>query len=93
MQQGKEVAVAVKVTRQLEYDGPFTLQLVVPDSLKGISAEEVTIAEGKNEAKLVIKVGADAPIGNQAGLLIRATGQWHQQAVAQETKFAVNVSK
>jgi hypothetical protein len=93
VQQGKEVTVVVKVTRQVEYDGPFTLQLAVPDSLKGISADEVTIAEGKDEAKLVIKVGPDAPIGNQAGLLIHATGQWHNQGIAQETKFAVNVSK
>jgi hypothetical protein len=91
--QGKEVAVTVKVSRLLEYDGPFTLQLVVPDSVKGISAEPVTIAEGKDEAKLVVRVGDDAPIGNQAGLLIRTVGQWHKQEIGQETKFAVNVSK
>src|SRR5208283_380561 len=68
---GNQTEVTVKVARLHEYAGEFKVLLVLPPNTKGINAAEVTIPAGKDETKLVISLEADAPVGNQAGLLVR----------------------
>lgn len=86
--------LAVKVTRMHDFEGEFKVQLVLPPTAKGLSAEEVTIPAGQNEAKLVIKVAPDAAPGNRPDLIVRATGLFNGSVpTAQETKIAVNVTK
>ncbi|MBY0525115.1 MAG: PPC domain-containing protein [Gemmataceae bacterium] len=90
---GTEVKVMVKVARLLDFPGEFKVELVQPPTAKGIAAPEVTIPAGKDEIELVLKVDADAPPGNRADLLVRATAMYGATAVKHEQKFAVNVTK
>ena len=52
-----------------------------------------TLAAGQNEAKLVITVAADAPAGNRADLVVKATCNYSGQPIVTEAKFNVNVVK
>jgi hypothetical protein len=90
---GKEVEVVVRVARKFNYTGPFTVQLVVPPGVKGIEAEDVTIPAGKDEAKLVVRVPADAAVGNRGNLVVKATTTFGKTPVVHESKFSVNVVK
>jgi hypothetical protein len=90
---GKEVEVVVRVARKFNYTGPFKVQLVLPPNVKGIEAGEVTIPEGKDEAKLVVRVPADAAPGNRGNLTVKATASYGKTSVVHESKLSVNVVK
>jgi hypothetical protein len=91
---GSRVEVMVRVARLFEYGGDFKVQLVVPPAVKGISADDVTIPAGRDEAKLVLRVAADAPPGNLSNLIVRATAVLNGDLpVLQETKFGLNILK
>lgn len=91
---GEPAKVVVKVARMYNYPGEFKVELVLPPNSKGLSAPEVTIPAGKDEAELVITVASDADAGNKAGLLVRATAMFNGSvAVKHEAKFAINVQK
>jgi hypothetical protein len=52
------------------------------------------IPAGKDEAKLMLKVAADAAPGNRANLTVVATAMYNGNVpVTQEAKFNVNVVK
>jgi hypothetical protein len=53
---GTQSEVVVKVARQADFAGEFKVLLVVPANIKGLSADEVTIAPGQNEGKLIVKI-------------------------------------
>jgi len=74
---GAEAELVVKVQRQFGYDGEFKVQFVVPQGVQGVSAAEVVIPAGKDEAKLVIKAPADAAAGPRANLIVRATAMYN----------------
>jgi hypothetical protein len=91
---GSRVEVQVRVARLFEYDGDFKVQLVVPANVKGLSADEVTIPAGRDEAKLVLRIAADAPPGNLSNLIVRATAVLEGNLpVLQETKLGLNILK
>jgi hypothetical protein len=91
---GAQAEVVLRVTRQADYAGEFKVQVVLPKDTKGISAADVTIPAGKNEAKVVVKVAADAAPGNRAGLILRATGTLNGNVpVPHEVQFNFNVGK
>jgi hypothetical protein len=91
---GTQTEVVVRLVRKFDYSGEFKAQLVVPPAAKGISADEVTIPEGATEAKLVIKVAADAAPGARNELIVRTTAMYGTTAVVQESpKFNINVVK
>jgi hypothetical protein len=90
---GKETEVVVKVTRMGDFQGKLRLQLVAPKGM-GISAEEVVVPAGKNEAKLVLKVSGKAPQGEKRELLMRATATGKDGTpITQDVKFNVQVAK
>jgi len=70
---GAQTDVVVSVARMYDYAGPFKVQLVLPASATGVTADDVTIPAGKNEAKLVLKAPAKAAEGNRANLTVRLT--------------------
>ncbi|HEV3255380.1 MAG TPA: PPC domain-containing protein [Gemmataceae bacterium] len=70
---GAQAEVVVSVARMYDYAGPFKVQLVLPANTAGVTADEVTIAAGKNQAKLVLKAPANAAVGNRANLTVRLT--------------------
>ncbi len=90
---GANVEVVVKVVRQFDYAGEFKVSLVQPPNAKGITAPEVTIPAGQNEAKLVLTVAADAPPGNRNDLVVRAVAMFGNTPVTHEQKLAVNIIK
>src|SRR5439155_14261415 len=50
----------IKVERQYDYAGAFTLKCAPPMGVTGVTADEVTIPAGNDEAKLVFKADKDA---------------------------------
>lgn len=91
---GNQVEVVVRVNRQYEYAGPFKVELVLPKSVQGLSADAVTIPAGQNEAKLLIRVPPGAQPGNRQNLIVRAIATIQNNvALNHETKLSVNVTK
>jgi hypothetical protein len=91
---GAEGEVTIKLARIAEFTGEFKVQLVLPPNTKGLSAAEVTIPAGQNEAKLIVKVAADAVVGNHPDLIIRATAMQNGNIpTPHEVKLTLNVGK
>jgi hypothetical protein len=90
---GMMTEFVVKITRQFEYDGEFKVEVVLPAAVKDVSITAETIPPGQNEAKLSIAVPADAPPGNRADLMVKATAMYNGMPIVHEAKFNVNVVK
>jgi hypothetical protein len=91
---GREAAVTVKVARQFDYDGELKIRLVLPPDAKGLSAEEVVIPAGKNEARLVVAADADAKAGPRQNVRVQATALFNGKVpTTQESKLGVNVAR
>jgi hypothetical protein len=90
---GATTDYVLKLTRQFDYDGEFKVEVVVPAAVKDVSVAAVTVPPGQNEAKLPIAVPADAPPGNRADLVVKATAMYHGMPIVHEVKFNVNVVK
>jgi hypothetical protein len=90
---GKQAELVVKINRK-ELPGKCRLVLVPPPKVQGISAEEVVVPAGQNEAKLILKVADNAKPGERSGLTVRATGMGQNgKPVVQEATVNVDVSK
>jgi hypothetical protein len=91
---GKQQEIVVRVSRQHEYADAFKVKLVLPPGMQGISADEVTVPAGQNEAKLVLRVPPGATPGNRSNLTIEAIALIHGNVpLKHETKINVNVVK
>jgi hypothetical protein len=91
---GTETELVVKVSRQNGYAGEYKVQLILPETAKGLSAEDVVIAAGANETKLVLQADEDAEPGARANVLVRLTGLYNGTVpITQESKLTVNVVK
>jgi hypothetical protein len=91
---GAKAEIDLKVTRLFDYGGELKVQLVVPATAKGISADAVTIPAGKDQARLVLQVAPDAAPGNRTALVVRATAVLNGNVpIVHETKFNLNVLK
>jgi hypothetical protein len=92
---GAQAEVLVKLTRQHDYAGQFTVRLVLPPNLKGVAADDVVIPAGQDAGKLVLKVAADAAPGARNDLVVRATAMLNGNVatVQDSNKFNVNVVK
>jgi hypothetical protein len=91
---GQTVEVAVKVDRQYDYAGPFTVTFELPKGTAGVTVADVTIPAGKDEAKLVFKAAADAKPGavNNAVVTVKAAYR-KDHTVSHEVKVNFNVAK
>ncbi len=91
---GAQVEVIVRVARQFDYDGPFKVKLNLPPKAPGITADEITIAPGQNEAKLIVRVAANAPVVNLQNLSLTAQATIQGNVnLNHETKININVTK
>jgi hypothetical protein len=91
---GTQGEVVVRVARMHNFAGEFKIKLVLPPNLKGLGAAEAVIPAGQDQAKLIVKVTADAPPGNHANLVVRATALYDGKVpITQETKLTVMVVK
>jgi len=91
---GASTEVVVKVARLHDFAGEFRIQFVLPANLKGVSAADVIIPAGKNEAKLVVTAAADAAPGNRPNVLLRALATLRADIpLTHEAAINVNVVK
>ena len=80
-----EVRLAVKVSRSKNLSGPATVELVLPDHVKGVTAAKLVVPADKSEAELVLTFAPDAGPFN-VPLLLRATVMTPTGPVTAETK-------
>jgi hypothetical protein len=91
---GSNGEVTVKVTREYDYAGDYRVKVVLPMGLKGVMVDDATIPAGKDEAKVTLKVGADAPAGPLNNVIVQVTGMVEGKvAVTSETKFSTTIEK
>lgn len=91
---GETGAIVVKVERLYDYSGEFKVKLELPMGTKGISANDVTIPAGQDEAKLVFKVAADAKPGAVSNAVVTVTGIHDKKhAIGHEAKVTFTVAK
>jgi len=91
---GNQTVILVKVARLYDFSDSFKVELVLPPNAKALSADPIVIPAGQNEAKLTLRVPANAPPGNLQNLTIRAVAVVNGNVtLTHETKINVNVVK
>jgi hypothetical protein len=83
-----EVRLAVKVNRSKNLSGAATVEVVLPEHVKGVTAAKLVVAADKSEGDLVLKFTPDAGPFN-VPLLLRATVTTDRSPVMAETKVEV----
>lgn len=90
---GESAEVLVKVARQFGFNGPFRVELIAGPEAKDVEADEVTIPAGQDEAKLTLRVAADADLGRRLATA-RVTALFLDKTpIVQEAKFTAAVLK
>jgi hypothetical protein len=87
---GAQEELIVRVSRLHGFQGPFKVQLVLPQGFAGVSAPEVTIPENANEGKLVLAAAAMAAPANNPGVIVRVVAV--DQGVTLTTQATLNVT-
>ena len=91
---GAETTILVKVARQFDYNDGFKVELILPPNIKGVSADNITIAPGANDAKLTLRVPQGTPPANLQNLTLRATAVVNGNVtLTHETKFNLVIAK
>jgi hypothetical protein len=91
---GKAGELTIKVDRQHDFAGAFTVKIEFPKGTTGITAKDVTIPAGKNEVKLALTAAADAKPGAVSNAIITVTGMYDQKhAISHEAKVNFTVAK
>lgn len=91
---GKTAELAIKVERQYDFAGEFTVKFTPPMGIKGVTAEEVTIPAGKNEVKLVLQADDEAKPGAVSNATITLTAVYDKQhTITHEAKVNFTVAK
>jgi hypothetical protein len=65
MKKSSKAEVPVKLTRLYGFKDPVEISLVVPDAVKGLSAQKVTIPADQTESKIVLETSTDASVKEQ----------------------------
>jgi hypothetical protein len=90
---GSQTEVLVKIAQKYAFfAGEFKVQLV-SSKTKGFRAEEVTIPEGKDRAKLTVEVDPEVKPGTSASLIVRVTALVNDTPIQQDTRLDVNIVK
>jgi hypothetical protein len=91
---GADAAIAVRVQRLFDYADAFKVELVLPPNTKGVTADNITIAPGANEAKLTLRIAKDAAPTNLQNLTLRAVAVVNGNVnLTHEIKINVNIVK
>ena len=80
-----EVRLAVKVSRSKNLSGAATVELVLPEHVRGVSATKLVVPADKSEGELVLKFAPDAGPFN-VPLVLRAAVSTDRGPVTAETK-------
>jgi hypothetical protein len=89
---GTTAELSIKIDRQFDYAGEFKVKFTPPMGVTGITADEVTVPAGKDEAKLVFKAAADAKPGAVAGVITVTATYDKKYPVVNETKVNFNIA-
>ncbi|MBM3980353.1 MAG: hypothetical protein FJ304_08715 [Planctomycetes bacterium] len=81
-----EVRVAVKVSRSKNLSGPATVELVLPEHIKGVTAAKLVVPADKSDAELVLTFAPDAGPFN-VPLVLKATVTTPKGPVTAEAKL------
>ena len=84
--------LGIEIERQYDYAGEFKVKFVPPMGVTGITAVEVTVPAGKDEAKLVFTATADAKPGAIAGVVIVTATYDKKYPIAHETKVNFTIA-
>lgn len=91
---GTQAEVVVKVARLHGYAGEFKVKLELPPTAKGVTADEVTIPAGKDEAKFIVRAAQEMAPLNLPNVVLKATGMYNGKVpTTQEAKLSINVVK
>ncbi len=91
---GMSGELTVKVERQYDYAGEFKVKFELPKGATGVTAAEVTIPAGKDEAKLVLKAAADAKPGGISNAIVTVSTLYdNKHPITHEAKVNFTVVK
>ncbi len=90
---GSTTELPIKVDRMYDFAGEYKVTFVPDKGATGATAEPVTIAAGKDETKLVLKVAADAKPGALAGVVTVTATYAGKYPVVYENKVNFNLAK
>ncbi len=91
---GKDVEITVRAARQYDLSVSFKVELILPPTVKGISAKEATIKAGEDETKLIVSISPQAQVGAAQGLTIRATAMFNGNIpIVHDTKLTLSIAK
>ncbi len=91
---GTDGELTIKVERQYDYAGEFTVKFELPKGVTGIEAEDVTIPAGKDEVKLVLTTNDDAKPGAVTNAVITVTAVYDKKhTITHEAKITFTVAK
>ena len=93
LKRGGMMAIKVTATRRAEFTGTFKVTLELPPGITGIQAPAVDLPADQTEATLTVTAAADAPVGDLANLVIRATGDVAGRAAATDVPVAIKIAE
>lgn len=89
--QGAKVEVPVKLARFYDFKDPVDLNLVVPGSVKGVTAAKLTIPRDGTDAKLALETKPDATPGEHK-LTLQAALKLNGQEIKVDQPFVLKVA-
>lgn len=93
LKRGGMLAIKVTAARRKEFTGPLKLTLELPPGTTGIQAAAVDLPADQSEAMLTVTAAADAPVGDLANVVIRATGDVSGRAAATDVPVAIKIAE
>lgn len=94
LKQGSSAELTLRIERQYEFDGPFSVKIDLPKDAVGITADAAAIPPGANEVKVKLTAAKDAKLGNLNNIAVTAIAMWDgQYETKHETKFNLNIVK
>jgi len=91
VKKGTNLTVDVQITRRNDFQGPVTLELLLPPGVTGITATAVEIPADQMQGQLVIQVAAEAADGNPAYVAVRARMDVGGKTIEVEQPFPLTV--
>ncbi|MBX9681907.1 MAG: PPC domain-containing protein [Gemmataceae bacterium] len=89
---GKSAEASIKIARQFDYSGPFTIEPIADMAPKGVTFSATKTGNDDETAKLTVTAAQDAPPG-PAVIPFRVIGTFEGMPIAHEAKLAVVIGK
>ncbi len=90
---GETAELPLKIERLNGFDGVVKLKFEAPKGITGITADDVTLEPGKNEANFILKASSGAKPGNVSNAIVTATAQFAgKYTITQDVKVNFNVA-